>query len=449
MQKTKLTVNERAYLVNAPESIKKYIRKVFTLDNPEFLAAEKHGRFTGHLDRYLLLYAETADSISFPRGWTRNCIELLEQNGIQFEIEDNRRVLEPVELTFQGSLRGYQELAVWEIRRRDFGVLEASTGSGKTVTALKVIEERQQPSLILVHTRELLFQWAERIRQFLGIEPGLIGDGKFSIGPVTVAIVHTARKHLDELPQYFGHLIVDECHRAPSSMFREVVTAFDCRFMLGLTATPYRRDGLGKLVFLTLGDRTHKVDPDELREDGAVLSPEVVRRETGFTYNYEDDYQPMLTALVEDQERNEQIADDVIQRAAGDRDTCLVVSDRVQHCETLAAMLQDRGAEVRVLTGKTPRKQRERIVEEVQAGEVNVLLSTLQLLGEGFDCAGLSALFLATPVRFKGRLLQVVGRILRPADGKRPVVYDYQDSKVGVLRAQARARERAFAEVAA
>jgi superfamily II DNA or RNA helicase len=354
-----------------------------------------------------------------------------------------------VELFFRGSLRDYQERAVRDVCKRDFGVLEAATGSGKTVTALAVIAQRGQPTLILVHTKELLHQWAAKVREFLGIEPGLIGDGKFSIGPVTVAIVNTARKRLNELPQHFGHLIVDEAHRAPSSMFREVVTAFDCRFMLGLTATPYRRDGLGKLVFLTLGDRTHKVDPDELREDGAVLSPDVVRRETSFSFFYQDDYQEMLTALVEDQERNEQIADDVIQRAAGDRDTCLVVSDRVQHCETLAAMLRDRGAEVRTLTGQTPRKQREQIVEEVQGGQVNVLVSTLQLLGEGFDCSGLSALFLATPVKFKGRVLQVVGRILRPADGKRPVVFDYVDSQVGVLKAQAKSRAKALAEVAA
>lgn len=447
--KCKLRVAERTELVNTPERLRRYIRKAMTLDNPEFVEAEKHGRFTGHLDRHILLYEETADGIFFPRGWTRNCIELLEQNGVPVEIEDNRRTLQPVEFLFQGSLRDYQDRAVRDVCKRDFGVLEAATGSGKTITAFAVIAQRGQPTLILVHTKELLHQWAAKIRQFFGIEPGLIGDGKHSIGPVTVAIVNTARKHLDELPHHFGHLIVDEAHRAPSSMFREVVTAFGCRYMLGLTATPYRRDGLGKLVFLTLGDRTHKVDPDELRKDGAVLSPEVVRRETGFCYFYQDDYQGMLTALVEDQERNEQIADDVIQEAAGNRSTCLVVSDRVAHCETLAAMLRDRGAEVRTLTGQTPRKQREKVVEEVQSGEVNVLLSTMQLLGEGFDCAGLSALFLATPVKFKGRLFQVVGRILRPADGKRPVVFDYVDSKVGVLKAQAMSRAKALAEVGA
>jgi superfamily II DNA or RNA helicase len=219
--------------------------------------------------------------------------------------------------------------------------------------------------------------------------------------------------------------------------------------MLGLSATPYRRDGLGKLVFLTLGDRVHQVDADELKANGAVLAPEVVRRETAFLYRYKDDYQSLLTALTEDRARNRQIVEDVAQQAGSEAETCLVVSDRVAHCETLAAMLQDRGAEVRVLTGQTPRTEREAIVAEVQAGQVQVLISTLQLLGEGFDCAGLSCLFLATPIRFKGRLLQVIGRILRPADAKRPKVFDYQDSQVGVLRAQARARGQALAEVAA
>lgn len=78
---------------------------------------------------------------------------------------------------------------------------------------------------------------------------------------------------------------------------------------------------------------------------------------------------------------------------------------------------------------------------------MDVLVSTLQLLGEGFDCSGLSSLFLTTPIKFKGRLLQVIGRILRPGDGKRPVVYDYVDELQPVLRAQARARGKALAEV--
>ena len=369
--------------------------------------------------------------------------------NIQVEVIDHRRSLEPIELSFLGALRPYQQNAVRDVLSRHFGVLSAATGCGKTIMALAVVAARQQPTLVLVHTKELLHQWRDRIKAFLGIDAGVIGGGKFDVQPVTVGIINTVRKHLDTLPEHFGHLIVDECHRTPSAMFTETVQAFDCKYMLGLSATAYRRDGLTKLIYLTLGDRVHEVDPQELKQNGAVLTPEVIRRETAFTYQYADDYQPMLSALTRDRARNEQIAADVIRQAQSRPGACLVVSDRVQHCMDLAGLLEGHNLSIRVLTGKAKAKDRESIVEAVQAGQVNVLVSTVQLLGEGFDCAGLSSLFLASPIRFKGRVLQVVGRILRPADGKRPVVYDYVDGNVGVLWAQAKSRAYALREVAA
>ncbi len=445
----KLKVSHRTELVNVPERILKYIRKVMILDNPEFIQAEKYGRYAGHLDEHIYLYEDIPGGVAFPRGWTRQCLELLRKNGIETQIQDHRRSLSPVELSFRGRLRGYQQRAVRDILQRDFGVCSADTGSGKTVIALAIICKRGQPTLILVHTKELLHQWAERVRSFLDIEPGLIGDGKFDIQPVTVAIVNTARKHLEELPEHFGQIVVDECHRVPSSMFIETVQAFDSKYMVGLSATTYRRDGLDKLIYYALGDRAHKVDSEQLRQEGAVLAPQVYRRETSFRYAYSEDYQAMLTALTEDRRRNLQIAEDVIDLAGNRPGTVLVVSDRVAHCQALAELIEPAGHRVKILTGRTPREERAQIVADVQAGEVDVLVSTLQLLGEGFDCPGLSSLVLATPVRFKGRLTQVVGRILRPADGKRPVVFDYIDSRVGVLRAQARSRERALDEVSA
>ena len=232
-------------------------------------------------------------------------------------------------------------------------------------------------------------------------------------------------------------------------MFTETVHAFDSKFMLGLSATPYRRDGLTKLIYLTLGDRVHQVDAQELKTNGAVLAPEVVRRETGFQYAYADDYTKMISALVRDQDRNRQIAADVIQQARSRPGTALLVSDRVAHCNTFADLIENSGLKVRVLTGQCSKQKREQIVSDVQAGKVDVLCSTVQLLGEGFDCSGLSSLFLGTPIKFKGRVLQVVGRILRPDDGKHPVVFDYVDQNVSVLKAQAKSRWRALQEIAA
>jgi superfamily II DNA or RNA helicase len=232
-------------------------------------------------------------------------------------------------------------------------------------------------------------------------------------------------------------------------MFTHTVKHFDSKYMLGLSATAFRRDGLDPMLHLILGGRIHQVNPQLLKANGAVLAPEIVRRKTDFRYNYRDDYPKMLSALTQDPERNRQIAADVIKQAKTRAGTALVVSDRVAHCQALADLIQDAGLKVRVLTGQCSKDERESIVAQVQAGQVDVLISTLQLLGEGFDCPDLCSLFLATPIKFKGRLFQVVGRILRPDDGKLPRVFDYLDVMQPVLRAQAKSRERALEEVAA
>jgi len=361
------------------------------------------------------------------------------------KIDDRRRRLPEVDFSFQGELRPYQQEAVDTILRKHFGVLVAGTGSGKTVMALEVLALRRQPTLILVHSRELMYQWEERAGQFLGIRAGLIGDSKFAIRPLSIAIVNTARKRLDELAPCFGHLIVDECHRVPATLFTEVVKRFDSYFMLGLSATAYRReDGLTRLIYLYMGDRTHQVDPNELTASGAVLKPEFLQRTTGFKYVFRGNYQSLMNSLTKNEGRNQQIADDIYVEATETDGTILVVSDRVAHCQKLAMLLAGKGLPANILTGKQSAAERSAIVASLHRGEVKVLISTLQLVGEGFDAAGLTTLFLTTPIKFTGRLRQVIGRILRPAAGKQAKVIDYADENVGVLRNSARIRRQAY-----
>lgn len=419
------------------------IKSALTMRNPAYDSAIQHGRQAWGIPEALRFYEERDDTLTIPRGFGPELARLL---GPGVEWIDNRRVLPEINLTFGGILRDYQNEAVQRVLKNSQGVLEASPGSGKTVMALSLVAARRQPTLILVHNVELLNQWRDRIQQFLGIEAGQVGAGKCDIRPVAVGVVNSVRTRLDKLVQHFGHVVVDECHRCPSSMFTECVRAFDARFLLGLSATPYRRDGLTKVIGFFLGPVLHRVDPARLRDIGAVLRPEIVTRETAFTFDGDasEDYQGMLTALAEDQARNEQIADDVADEIARGQGTALVVSDRVAHLDALSACLLRRGVEMDLLTGKTPRTQRRAISERLARGEIRVLGSTIQLVGEGFDAPDLSTLFLATPVKFSGRVLQVVGRVLRPKDGKTPRIYDYQDNRVGVLRASARARAKIF-----
>jgi superfamily II DNA or RNA helicase len=124
---------------------------------------------------------------------------------------------------------------------------------------------------------------------------------------------------------------------------------------------------------------------------------------------------------------------------------CLVLTDREAHCQTLVELLAAHGVTAVVLTGDMGNGDRQKVVEDLNAGKVKVLVATGQLIGEGFDCRELSTLFLATPIQFNGKLLQFLGRILRPAPEKsRAVVVDYQDVNVPVLMNAARSRGRVY-----
>jgi len=443
-----LTVNRECCLSGAPPSLHAALRAELTVDNPKYQAAKQFGRWIGKkLKPQLFFYREEGSRLYFPRGFGNQAVRLCRREmGIVPEIVDQRRLLPEIELTFEGLLRPYQEEAAAAVLAHSFGVLEAGTGSGKTIMALAVIARRRQPTLILVHSKELMHQWQQRIDQFLGFEAGLVGDGKFEIRPVTVAIVNTAKNNLDSLPQYFGQLVVDECHRVPASLFTDVVSAFDCRYMLGLSATAFRReDGMTRLIHIAMGDRVHAVDGRMLTASGAVVRPELEQRLTGFVYGYQGEYSKLIKALAANTARNRLIVADILALIRqGHQGTILVVSDRVAHCQVLAELLAENGMTAPVLTGKSPPELRARIVAEVQAGQVAVLTATLQLIGEGFDCPGLSTLVLATPIKFEGRLVQVVGRIMRPAEGKRARVIDYVDENLAVLRRSAAARRAVF-----
>jgi len=224
-----LEVKSECFLRGAPESLRAALRSQLTISNPKYLDAKRYSRWIGkQLKPKLFFFKEKGSTIIFPRGFGNKCVQLCRQQlGVAPEIIDNRRKLAPIDFFFSGELRPYQQEAVEDIVQRSFGVLEAGTGSGKTVMALHIIAERKQPTIIIVHSRELMLQWMERIDTFLGIKAGQAGGGRFDIRPVTVAIVNTARKRVEELAPNFGQIIVDECHRVPASLFTDVVSGFD------------------------------------------------------------------------------------------------------------------------------------------------------------------------------------------------------------------------------
>ena len=448
-----ITIDRSLKLTRVPAMLLEMLVGQFQMLNPKWLENERMGRWNRGTKKNLRFYRRFGkNGIVIPRGYARQLLLLLKRENLSYRINDQRRLMPEVDFSFNGSLKDFQSTAVAEMVKKDFGTLNAPTGSGKTVMGLYLIAQRRQPTVVVVHTKDLAFQWIQRIEQFLGIpsdQVGLIGAGKKKIGDrINVALVQTLYRCTDEIVPHTGHIIVDECHRAPSRTFTEAVTAFDCRYMLGLSATPWRRDKLSKLIFWHLGDVHHEVDKVQLEENGHILKADVVVRLTSFEPYFDpvNDYSRMLSELTADDARNRLIAADVEKEVRSGKGVCIVLSDRKKHCETLQGILRYQfNLHSELLTGDLNDNARKMVLERLNQGQVKVLVATGQLIGEGFDCPDLSTLFMATPIRFSGRVMQYLGRILRPARGKvQARVYDYVDERVAPLAAAAKARQRVY-----
>ncbi|CAB5124518.1 Helicase-like:Type III restriction enzyme, res subunit:DEAD/DEAH box helicase-like [Olavius algarvensis associated proteobacterium Delta 3] len=446
-------ISNQLALEGIPPELYQSLIDTLTLQNPKWVDNVRMNRWNRGVPRYLKFYHRGNQGRLFiPRGYIRQLFNQCRKIRESFKIDDRRRSLSEVHFAFSGALRPFQQRAVKDMGAKEFGTLSAATGSGKTVMALYLIARRRQPALIVVHTKDLAFQWIDRIESFLGVpraEIGLIGAGKHVIGKrITVSLVQSLYKCADEVSPHIGHLIVDECHRIPSRTFTEAVTEFDAKYMLGLTATPWRRDKLSKLIFWHLGDVHHEVNAGELVRSGDVLSAEVIFRASDFEPFHDpvNEYSQMLTELIADDVRNRMITDDVAEETRSREGVCLVLSDRKHHCENLRALLRYRHRiEADLLTGDLSDDERRDVLERLNNGGVRVLVATGQLIGEGFDCPHLTSLFLTTPIRFSGRVLQYLGRVMRPAPGKEtPRVFDYVDVQVGPLVSAAKARQRVY-----
>jgi superfamily II DNA or RNA helicase len=447
-----ITIGNRSIITEAGPATVRAIQDHLTFRNPEYTEARRRGFSVRNIEPEIQCYQETELGLIIPRGASGQIIRIGRHFNESIQIIDNRRALPDVDFQFQGKLRPYQDDAVQAVMKKDFGVLQAPTGSGKTTMAEALIALRRQPALVVCHNKELLNQWVDRTETFLGIpksEIGIIGDGKKRIGDrVTIGLVQSVYQCAADIAPFVGFLIIDECHRAPSRTFSEAVTAFDCKFMLGLSATPFRKDGLTRLINFHLGDTLFQVDAEALLEGGSLCQAVVSQVQTEFRTRFDPStqYSKVLSALTQNDARNALVAGMAAAESSRVAGIVLCLSDRKAHCETLQEILtREHGLSSDVLTGDLSNGKRAALVDRLRAGDVKILIATGQLVGEGFDLPGIESLLLATPLKFDGRLLQYVGRALRPAPGKDfASIIDFVDHRVGVLANAARSRARLY-----
>ncbi len=436
-----------------PPRLEERLCRELSFPNPAYLDRRRMGLSTWGVLEKLCFLQQVGNELRLPRG----AVHVLKRlAAVEGEIVgfDDRRVLPEARLPElpEPPLRPYQERAVSSMVRVTHGTVIVPCGGGKTRIGIGATARLRTPTLVLVHTLDLAVQWQTELRSLLGIEAGFIGDGEEAPSSVTVAVIQALvrwpRKKLDEFLASFGLVLLDEAHHVGAPVFHEVLDRCPARYRFGLTATPEREDGLTALLDLFLGPAVATVTHDELIEAGVLKLPEVRPIETDFSFDYfgAEDYARLLDALVHDEARNELIADLVAAEAAHGQ-LCLVLSGRVDHCESLCARIRGRGVRAELLTGSVKKDRRTELLDAARAGTVPVLVAT-SLADEGLDLPALSRVFLTYPGRARGRTLQRLGRLMRThPDKEDAVLFDFVDRKVPVLRRHHVERRRLYREV--
>ncbi len=446
-----------------PPSLLASLKHAASLANPEFYKNENLRISNWNTPRFVRCYTEDLPFLYLPRAMAASAHALVAEAGSRLEITDLRPEPERIEVSFLGTLREPQQAAVTELARHDLGVLEAPPGAGKTVMGCALIAYHKVPTLVLVDRTPLMEQWRERIAAMLDVDPnqvGQIGGGKTKpTGVIDLAMMQTLARMEDAAERLAGYglVIVDEAHHAGAPTVEKAVRRIPARRWLGLTATAYRRDGLGPIIFMHCGPKRHVI-PMVDKTDLEPMTRTVHVHHTDFVLPDEiDTTKPgaitsiVFNGLVADDDRNTQVCDDVHDALARGRN-CLVLTRQTKHVDSLANLLAERGHRPCTLYGTKKAKELKELLALLANppgdGPPLLVIATDRYVGEGYDCPQLDTLFLAHPVSFKGSMVQYVGRVLRTHPGKATIeVHDYVDSHLGVLTAMWRKRSRSYTQL--
>jgi superfamily II DNA or RNA helicase/very-short-patch-repair endonuclease len=421
--------------------------RLAAFQNPEFYKAQAMRLSTYNKPRVIACAEDLPHHIGLPRGCLDDVRKTLTDLGVRMAVRDERRDGSQLEVKFQGELRREQKAAADAMLRHEIGVLAATTAFGKTVVAAWLIAQRGVNTLVLVHRRQLLDQWVERLSTFLDMPAksiGRIGGGRNRpTGRIDVAIIQSlGRKGIvDDRVAEYGHVIVDECHHLSAHSFEQVARQAKARFVVGLSATVARKDGHHPIIFMQCGPVRHQVSA---RAQAASRPFEhfVLVQPTGFRPTRHPDqdkrveFQTLYQELLEDTTRTRRICEDAVDAVRNGRSP-LILTERNEHLDRFEHELASRVEHVVVLRAGIGKKQRRAINERLAAiprQEGRIILATGKHVGEGFDDPRLDTLFLTLPVSWRGTVAQYAGRLHRLYDGKREVrIYDYADLSVPML----------------
>jgi superfamily II DNA or RNA helicase len=415
-----------------------FLREELNFFNTAYIVKKQMSRNLKDIERYFRFIEDTEHEIAIPRGMAGSLLAFCAKHSIKYDFIDNRLKHDSIQYNNNLTLRGHQKSAIKEAQRKDFGVIVAPPGSGKTIIGLKIIAEKKQPALIIVHRKQIAQQWGERIEAFLGIpekEIGKIGQGRTKIGKhITIAMIQSLAKKLGQsdiegLDKAFGTILIDECQHVPAKTYRDTIAKLNTYYLYGLTATPFRKYNDGKLIFINIGKIISEVKPHEI---GKYKFPKIIIRNSDLDVPFNsrtDQFEVLSKILIHDSNRNRLILKDVIIELNSGKKV-VIITERKEHIDSLYQYLKQQYETIK-LSGDDNETNRNLKWKTLKSGNYQALITTGQFFGEGSDLQSAECLFLVYPFSFKGKLIQYIGRVQRSEIS--PTIYDYHDFKIDYL----------------
>lgn len=431
-------IDNKLTITNPSKETMDWIKQNLEFANPEFAKKEKMGLYTKNIPPVITLFETAGNAVTIPYGCVTMSIPGIKEQELKFA-----KPASDIQLNYNSriNLFSYQERAVEQALQSSSGVIVMPCGSGKTQTALELVARYKGRALWITHTKELLKQSMERAKSVYDINSkdiGTITEGKIDIGEyITFATVQTlASIDLYDYRDYWDVIIVDECHKAVGTpthlmMFYKVISQLSAYHKFGLTATPKRQDGLERSMFALLGDLITEIDQENIPTAPTYVWPVQTGCELDLTNMVNTDgtlnFVKVTNALCEDPARNMLIAQVINQL----NDTCLILSDRVDHLYALQKLVGEQYTEVisSRSMNKKEKERREAAIDRLRRKEIKCLFATYQLAKEGLDIPSLAYVLFTTPKKDDITVIQSAGRVRRTAPGKNyGMIVDFVDN---------------------
>lgn len=430
--KMKLIIGKDIVIENPNQAVLNYCKEELTLDNPDYIIANKLGRYVGRMDKQVRLFVQNGNTLILPFGCLDDIWELARNSKTEYETRFH--AFRGNELKGKINLYDYQEKALEKLFLGRNGILEAPCGSGKTQIGLALIKKIGGKALWLTHTKKLMLQSLERAKAYFEGDFGTITEGQIHIGrDITFATVQTMRSlDTSAYENEFDIVIVDECHHCVGTptkvmQFYKVLTNCNARYKYGLSATLSRGDNLMRSVYSIIGRKLHTITEKEV--GSKIIKAKHIKVEINLDYSMRDycegdgtiNYTKLITMLSEREERNTLIVEKVMNLYSLGKKQ-LVLCHRVNQVKELSDRVS-RFCKVNCIVGSIRDKNREY--------DGDVIIATYSLAKEGLDIPTLDVVHFATPQKDKAIVKQSAGRVERNIKGKeQPLVMDYVDTRI-------------------